>query len=278
VDVINPTERFRYSLFGTLDVAADTQYVRVEPLGDTTRIGALPELEGDVALQNLDTGERIPLRDSFDTVSGGLAQVHNVWTSHPIQPATTYRLLVEEQGDPVTTATTTTPSRAPTLRHNPDRTEDRSFRMPCELNSEGYPLERENTFDVRVRDVEHIASVRVIYTVERPVADTVLARTFRHLDGVAYDEEQDLYRVSVFYGKDMLALRQRGATCLPPSQLANPYATVIVAAGGPDWPDWRGEALNELARPDTFSNVEGGHGFVGGIYSDTLRVPVQMRE
>lgn len=278
VDVLNPSEDLQYSLFGVLNVAADTQIVRVEPLGDTTRLGAPRELEANVVLENLDMGTRISLQDSYDTVSGGIAQVHNFSTTHPIEPGTSYRVVVLEDGSPVTTATTTTPGQPPTLRHNPEVSDDEPFRLPCELNNQGYPTERRNTFSFRVLDVQNIAAVKVRYAVKRPSLDTVVVRAFDNLDAAKYDAEREFYRVPVFYGEDLQALAQQTLGCISFSQFAEPYASVAVTAGGPDWPDWRGASLDELARPDTFSNVEGGHGFVGGVYTDTIRIPVEARE
>lgn len=277
VDVVNPSEQYQYSLFGVLNVAADTQVVRVEPLGDTTQIGAPRDIPATVFLENLDTGTRVQLRDSFDAVGGGIAQVHNFWTTHTIQPGTTYRVVVEEEGSPITTATTTTPAQSPTLLHNPQATDDKPFYLPCELDGDNNPIERLNTFSLRVRNVEEIASVRVRYAVASEAVEDSIVHVFDHLDEVSHEEDRRRFRVSVFYGSDLLALSQTPNACVGRSDLAWPYASVVVGAGGADWPEWQGASLDELARPDTFSNVEGGHGFVGGVYTDTIRVPVRSR-
>ena len=53
-------------------------------------------------------------------------------------------------------------------------------------------------------------------------------------------------------------------------------AKVIAAAGGPDWPRWdryHGASIEELALPDSFSNVHRGHGRVAGVYRATKRAP-----
>jgi len=273
VDVLNPSDQYRYSLFGVLDVAADTQVIRVEPLGDTTQLGSPPNIDVSVLLENLETGTRTPLSDSFETV-GGIDSVHNFRTTRPIQPATSYRVVVQKDEEQVTTATTTTPARPPTLLHQPDSSSDRPFRLPCELNINGEPSESQNTFSLRVRDVSgQIAAVKVAYPLVQPKGD----RVFDHLQDAKLVQEQDYFRVSVFYGRDLFSLNQQGIGCIARSQFRQPYARAVVSAGGPNWPDWANASLDELARPDTFSNVKGGHGFVGGIYSDTLRIPVEER-
>lgn len=278
VDVLRPSDEFHFSLFGTLDVARDTQIVRVEPLGDTTRIGAPEEIDARVVLENVDTGSRVVMQDSFATVGGGIGQVHNFWTTHSIRPGTSYRILVEKGDTAVTTATTTTPEQPPELVHAPNSTRDKAFRLPCILDNQGRPLESQNTFSFRVFNVSSIAAVRILYTVERGPQDQPETTRVDWLDGTRRREEAPGFRVSAFYGRDLSNLNLEGMSCIPRSRLARPYASAAVTAGGPDWPDWKGASLNDIARPDTFSNVSGGHGFVGGVYTDTVRIPVEARE
>jgi len=278
VDVLQPSDEFQFSLFGTLDVARDTQIVRVEPLGDTTRIGAPAEIDARVVLENVDTGTRVSMQDSFATVGGGIGKVHNFWTTHPIRPGTSYRILVEKAGATVTTATTTTPEHPPELVHDPDSTRDRAFKLPCRLNNRGRPLEGPNTFSFRIFEVSSVAAVQILYRVERATRTSPETRRIDWLDGARRRDEVPGYRVSVFYGKDLTNLNLGGVGCISRSQLARPFASAAVTAGGPDWPDWPDASLDEIARPDTFSNVSGGHGFVGGVYTDTIRIPVESRE
>ncbi|MFB6273648.1 MAG: hypothetical protein ABEL51_12215 [Salinibacter sp.] len=279
--ILKPSDQYRFSLFGALDVAADTQVIRVEPLGDTSRIGAPPDLGASVVLENLDAGTQIPLADSFELVSGGAARVHNAWTTDSILPGTDYRVSVRVDGSVVTTATTTTPTHPPTLKYDPDSTKDKPFLLPCELTFGGKPIQAENTFSFRVTNLDALAAVQVRYPVKLGGQRGVSNLQFDHYDDVTYRPKIKLYRVSVFYGRDIVNLNDEQTLtdrCPSQAEFAKPYAVATVAAGGPDWPDWRGASLENLARPDTFSNVQGGHGFVGGIYSDTLRVPIRPRE
>jgi hypothetical protein len=217
------------------------------------------------------------MHDSFATVGGGIGQVHNFWTTRPIQPGTSYRILVEQEGTAVTTATTTTPEQPPELVHEPNSTRDRAFKLPCRLNNRGRPLESPNTFSFRIFEASSIAAVQIFYSVERPLQEQPETSHYDWLEGVRPREDVSGFRVSVFYGRDLSDLNQEGADCIPRSQLAQPFASAAVTAGGPGWPDWQDAPLNEIARPDTFSNVSGGHGFVGGVYTDTVRIPVEAR-
>ena len=280
VDVIDPSDQYQYSLFGTLNVATDTQVIRVEPLGDSTRIGAPPELNTTVVLENLDTGTQTTLNDSFATVGGGIARVHNLWTTTPIQPGTEYRVAVQRDGETITRATTTTPKQPPALRHEPDAESDEPFLLPCEINTRSTPIESENTFSVRVTETEAVAAAEAIYPLSYlPQTQS----TIGHLGGVMRREPTNSFDISVYYGQDLYSLNNlnpdgENSVCVPRSAFTKPYALLAVTAGGPDWPPWLDASLNDLARPDTFSNVQGGHGFVGGVYTDTIRVPIRRRE
>lgn len=278
VDVFEPSEQYRNSLYGTLNVAADTQVIRVEPLADTMQVGASPGFSGDVLLENLDTGTQVALHDSFLTV-GGAAQVHNFWTTHPVRPTTSYQLSVQVDGETVTTAKTTTPESPPSATY------ERALLLPCILNEYNSPQRAPNTFDLYFSNTEQIAAVHVIYPItltrgsgpDAPVYDSIRV-SYPHLQ-----EVRGSSTVPVFYGPDLVALNDeqglgpRGIGCIPRDRFFRDSVQVSVADGGADWPDWLGVPINEVARPDTFSNVQGGHGFVGGIYSDTIKVPIRDR-
>lgn len=267
VTVLDPSEQYRYSLFGTLDVAADTQQIRVESLADPKPVGATPGFPGRVYLANLKTGDEVALRDSLHTIGDSL-RVHNFWTTHPVRPSTEYRVSVRVDGETVTSATTTTPDNSMSVAYG------EALQLPCS---------RGDQFRLHFDDAEQVAAVQVSYPItltrgsgaDAPVYDSIRAR-YGHLQ-----ETRDPLQVPVDYGSDLTALNDekgfgpRASGCLPQDRFFHNYVWVTVADGGADWPDWLATPLNELARPDSFSNVEGGHGFVGGIYSDTIQVPIQ---
>jgi hypothetical protein len=79
-----------YSIYGTLDLHADTQWVRVMPISqqliptDTTNATS-------VYLTNESTGERIAMNDSLFRFSNN-AHVWNYWTTYSLDPHTQYTL------------------------------------------------------------------------------------------------------------------------------------------------------------------------------------------
>lgn len=273
VSILQPTDQFQFSVFGTLNVAADTQVVRVEPLDDSIQVGAPPTLDATVVLENLDTGEQIRLQDSLSTFGTEPIVVHNFWTTHPIEPSTSYRVAIRREGTPVVTATTTTPARPPDLAAT-------ALELPCTFSDDpNAQLKPQNSFTITAQNVDHIASVVVTY----PILEWPLfTRSITHLKGV--ERFEDMFVVSIFYRPDLIRLnpdpipRPGGRPgCASRDDFARPFVEVEVAAGGPDWPQWRGGPFEQIARPDSFSNVQGGHGFVGGTYSSDIDVPVTGR-
>lgn len=263
VTVVTPSDQSHYSLFGTLNVGADTQVVRVDPHIDTLDS---PSLDATVVLKNLETGNEVTLRDSIITI--GDERLHNFWTRTPIQPSTSYEVSVRREGGrSVTTATTTTPSDPPQIQTG-------SIELPC------LPRDRGNELYVDVRGAEHLAGVALTYWTQPPAtreepAPPPVTDTFTHSDAIERDD--DHFVIPVDYAPDLRAInpepRER-RQCADEGDFARPYAKLMVAAGGPNWPEWLDAPLNEVARPDAFSNVKGGHGYVGGIYPDTIRVPI----
>ena len=279
VSVLNPSDQHQFSLFGALNVAAEKQVIRVEPLGDSMQIGAPAEFSGTVTLKNLDSGTQVTLNDSLTTVGRQGAQIHNFWTTHPIYPATSYRVTVRREGEAITTATTTTPPRAPDLSHN------NGFLLPCSFPRGGSSneLRPQNTFIVRTGNVERVASANVIYPITYRTNEGPLQtrNVYSHYESV--DKSGDLFEILVFYRPDLADLNPDPPPgpkqeCAGREEFTHPYALVSVAAGGPNWPEnWRELPLDQVARPDAFSNVKGGHGYVAGVYTDTIKVPIQDR-
>ena len=257
VTVVTPSDQHQYSLFGVMNVAADTQTIRVTPLLDS--LESQP-LQATVVLENLDTGEEVTFHNSVDTIAD--TRVYNAWAATPIQPATSYRLSVREDRHPITTATLTTPPAPPQV-------ETGIIRPSCGGNTE---------LLVVVRGIDHLAGTSLTYWIQPPADDGEMpppyTSTLTHFENVSRNE--DGFRVRIDYSTDLHLVNPEPYEddCADEGDFARPYANLMVAAGGPDWPEWLNAPVNELGRPDAFSNVNGGHGYVGGIYPDTIRVPV----
>ncbi len=260
VDVVRPSDQYQYSLFGTLNVAADTQVIRVDPHLDSLE-NRSPDVT--VVLENLETGREVTLRDSVLTI--GDDRFYNYWAPTSIAPGTTYRVTVQRENEPLTTATATTPSAPPEVDAG-------SISLPCVDRESG------NILYVEVRGVEHLAGVTLSYAIQPPTNGSTpppVSYTFNHSGEIERGDENFVIRID--YQPDLVSINPESSEhgCADSTDLAHSYAELVVAAGGPDWPTWLHVSLNEIARPDAFSNVTGGHGYVGGIYPDTIRVPIR---
>jgi hypothetical protein len=277
VDLLDPSEQYRYSLYGVLDVAADTQVIRVDPLGSPVEVGASPTFDATVTLRNLKSGETIPLQDSLTTLDAGSTQAHNFWTTRPIQPGTQYQVAVSKDNTVLTSATTTTPTQAPTL------TVGQPIYLPCAFPSvrNPDPSPSANTFIVFAQNAPHIAAATIQYPILEPLGEDSL-RTWPAMDhNDEVTDEGNRFRIAIFYRQELVRFHPdppaNSLECPTEEYFFRPNARLIVSAGGPQWPEWRGASIDSLARPNTFSNVEGGHGFVGSVYTDTIQVPFADR-
>ena len=257
VQALDPSEERHYSVFGVVNPGQDTQWVRVEPLPEPTSSGAPREIDATVTLENLSTGQEWTLRDSLMEVFRDEFQ-HNFWTTAPIAPGTSYRLVVSNTDGDSTWATTTTPSVPPSI----DVLEE--ILLPCR---EPAPA---NVFEVRI-ETEELAALQVRY------AQTFLGVS-QIFDFDSYDDAtrtEGAYMAQINYREDLITTnRTPGRECIVDA------ARVIAFAGGPDWPEWarfNDATISQVARPDSFTNVQGGLGMFGGVYSDTAEVEVDQR-
>lgn len=105
-DTFSPIEpsQLAFSIFGHLDAAADTQWIRVMPLRPV--LVTTPEPLGfRVTLEQMATGQTVVLRDSAFRFTGHNQDVgsegvflHNFWTTQTIEPGATYHFSVEGDG------------------------------------------------------------------------------------------------------------------------------------------------------------------------------------
>lgn len=238
-----------FSIFGLLNPARDTQFVRVEPLTDSIQVGSSPDIDATVALTRVGTGRTVTLKDSTVRlpITGPLGEdvalVHNFWTTVPIEPGARYRLTARHPDGTKSWATTTLPDRAPDIEtiRNPV--------LPCGLIVVSGTVRIETDYLIEATVVYPLPSgpKRVDYTSDA----TRHNGTYR----LQFDYEQD-------GGCDV-----RGDAF-----------ELVAYAGGPAWPRLSNignvspEALLAL---DTLSNVQQGVGFFGGAFSARAEIPIQ---
>ena len=91
-DPFNEDEGY-YSIFGDLDLHADTNFVRVRDLNTPLNEDTTAQIDATVTLTNLDTGTSEVLTDSLITFEG--VSTHNFYTGTEIKEANEYKIQVD---------------------------------------------------------------------------------------------------------------------------------------------------------------------------------------
>jgi hypothetical protein len=230
-----------FTIFGTLDLSADTQWIRVMPIRHEIFAGPEP-IDATVTLENVGTGQVATLHDSlFSFADQGLntsGYAHNFWTDEPLEPGASYRLTATRSDGEATTA---------------------DVRMPMEP---GIYLDYGTTdhqggklLNWVYLQTDHVVYLDVVYSVWNTVRhhsdDPVPARQQLHYaaPGVrGYLIPHDTLRRQPPY-HDMRRLQVR-----------------FVVADSSGWPYVPGLSATQIAVPGKLpTNVKNGFGFVGGI-------------
>ena len=103
-------ERGFYSIYGTLNMNAEKNYIRVRDLNVPIREGEIVDFNAEVTLQNLRSSELEVLKDTLVEFDG--VYVRNFETTMPIDPEAEYEIAVENPEGVRVSATTTTPNFA----------------------------------------------------------------------------------------------------------------------------------------------------------------------
>lgn len=239
-DPLQENDQYVFSIYGVLDVHADTQWVRVMPIGealiptDTDPNGTM------VKLTRKSSGETIVLNDSLFRF-GGDAYVWNYWTTGSLQPNESYTITAEAPGGKQSNSAVILPSALP---------------VPQVEYSEEY-----ESITVSGHTEEQLVTVETRYLVQAitevgcaPEREVVLS----HLDEVTNLRGQ--YDLNAENRSDIAT--ELGVNAF--GFIVNRRELIIVSAGE-DWPDLSGLTEEEIFLPDKVSNVENGTGAVAGI-------------
>lgn len=239
-DPVQENERHFFSVNGYLDASADTQWIRVMPVRES--------LDQDsglsipiVTLQHLESGEQVVMRDSVFHFPGD-RYAYNFWTTLPVLPEQSYRLVVEGPDGRASHAEATLPEDFPQPR----------FREP-EFGADILLIE----------EVERLADIQVVYRIRDNRTGEEFEAPFPYLQYSVFIP-QSTYRVSINpeFGRTQIMAMYCGITVVE--------RNVFVASGGPGWPDFVSLDRHTITLPDGISNVENGVGFFGGVVSKTF--------
>lgn len=244
---LHENDKYHFSIYGTLDAEADTQWIRIGV--PRKNINETPDPTGlTVILESVETGQSAVMRDSL-FASGDLL---NYWTTMPLENEHTYRIIAERDDGKSSTVTVIIPEELPTpivwINDNPP----------------GYMIYIDDS-------VEHIADVQTKwYVLLSPQTERVkrvytfnYRNTLKHTGafGGAYftlvrASEERQYITESNVGAEFTVLNQQ----------------FFVSAGGPEWID-EISSIDDLEYflDGTASNVENGLGYVVG--TDSKWVP-----
>ncbi len=247
----NPIQEsdFHFSVFGFLDAAADSQFIRISPVRDSIALAPGP-IDAVVTLEHLASGRTIPFRDSLFTFQTSLDErlAYNFWSSEPIAHEATYRLTVTRSDGAASTATVTLPPPYP----------DPELLLPDQRDTPVPSF----TAAIRATGVERLADLRIVISFHQQgeSLENTGTVTISYLD-----------RVAVVGGNLGVQFRPYNDffSRVPGCPIVDDVQ-VFIAAAGPEWPDFMTIDDETLALADVVTNVENGIGFLGGVSRKTL--------
>jgi hypothetical protein len=244
-----------FSVFGHLDLRADTQWIRVMPVRQNLLLEPKP-IDAVVTLEHLASGRSVTLKDSLfrfaDPRLESEGYVYNFWTTERLEPGASYRLRAVRSDGASTMATVV---------------------MPADL--ELTLLYSEALVDSGLADVgrvrvraEHVLYTDVIYeiwhTVEEKPAEPIVRRERRDSSDIAGTQYLRVLQDSLRFPHSLPVRALRDMRRLE----------LRLAVARSDWPFAPGLSHAEIALPGNApSNIENGIGFVGAVA--TWTVPLQ---
>lgn len=248
---LQPNNKYAFSMYGTLDVTADTQWVRVMPIGERL-FNNKPDPNGTVVtLKNLESNISVTLEDSLFEF-GGPAYVWNYYTTTPLEPETMYELKAVSPDGRKSTATVKTPKQliVPEVEYN----------MTAERG-----------------EVEGITDENLV------VAEVTYWAQF--IDDMGNWTGFEKYVISVLGNASVIPVRSTfrftfesrnllsRAVGVSFSRIRIDNVYVRVATADTVWPSYMDITEEEAAMPDVVSNVDFGTGYVATASSHYMRVP-----
>lgn len=222
-----------FSIGGIIDASADTQFVRLTPLRRKAAISAEP-LDALVTTIDLVTGEKAVWHDSVFTLHpDGVA--HNVWSTFDFKPGRSYRFEARTPEGGVSSAVVALPDTFPEV----------VIQIPW----------FSSMATINALEVENLADLRLIFC-----GRGVDSPTIQRID-VSLIERASRFQNG--FTARVVANEIAESMGLPRVY----WIRVLAMAAGPDWPDFDEMDEETLALPDSYSNVENGVGFLGGVTS-----------
>lgn len=253
-DTFEPLEentKYVYSIYGTLDVHADTQWVRVMPIGDRL-FNDNPVHDGTiVTLTHLPSGNVTQLKDSM-FVFAGPSYVWNYYTTEPLIPGNPYELKATATDGRFSYTRVVTAEELPLPRIDFDRSTDRGF-------VEGSNSQKLVVAVVKfwVQWIDDFGN----WTDEETHAYSVLNTAF-------INQYTNVYRFQ--FDTRTLLTRSMG---IPFSRIRLNKVELQVGSGLTSWPSYAGLSDEESIMPDVITNITDGTGYIATVASHKIIIP-----
>lgn len=236
---IKENDELVFSMVGVLDINADTQWVRVMPIGKSL-LSLNSEHDGtEVRLIRESTGKETTMNDSLFRFNED-TYVWNYWTDEPIRPNEFYTVIAETPGGEQSKVRVETPSAPPIPEVDFNERLERIF------------VNGELTDSLVVLESHYLI---------QPITDMGCAEEteikLSHMDQLVIRQDSQYYMTVENAGE---IWQELGVS----SYLINRRALIIITATH-DWPNAALLTEDEVALPDVISNVENGTGVVAGI-------------
>lgn len=238
-----------YTMFGTLDLGRDTQYVRVIPIRESLEADAAEPLDITFTSEDMNLGEVVEWRDSIVTFPGGELG-HVFYAPMRIRAGHTYRIEITPDGESAVTSAETISPMVPTAHVQPEEVSGGAFGVATATQTVFWQGIRWRPFDIT-------QFYRFMITPSGQFTDVPLP--YEPPNEAASDM---LWAVNLNLRNDKRTLDTLISTRDMPLAGLGMQVTMLDPAFDPP-----GGAFNPevLVQPGTMSNVTNGFGFVGAV-------------
>lgn len=246
---LEENDRYFYSVYGFLDASADTQWVRIMPVRETTNYSDEP-IDAIVTLTDLNTGQEIVMNDSLfalPQVAPGDALVWNFWTTEDITVSNDYMLTVERSDGATTKATVSIPD---------------DYQEP----------EVDGRY-VTIKGVEHIAEARLDWRVLDKRDNTIHEFALTHTHRLAYYTNTNTHLLRISPNNDFVNEILKTLDAVQ-TDIEILETTVVIIVAGDDWINFSELDREVIALPKETSNIENGVGYLVGTVIKSVPFPV----
>lgn len=246
---LQENDQYKFTLYGSVDLHADTQWLRVMPIGESL-VPTDPESYGtEVVLIRERTGDSTALNDSL-FVFGSNTFAWNYHTTEVLHPNEEYTVVATAPDGGQSRATVTVPSVLP---------------VP-EID---YNYERDGeTGIIEGTNADPFVTLEMRYWVQRGCGASETFLTISHLDDIRTFPDGE-YRVII---DNDHTINQELTGSIFGNFRVNHRELFMVTAREEEWPDFSVLTDEEIVLPEVVSNVENGTGLVAGIASRRIEI------